>query len=106
MRIALVALVALVATPAVAGSDTPYLDYLAKRNTDRAARQAALTASCDRLGGAGVGDTAATLLRSCWGKPHRVNVTTTASGSTEQWVYSRGYFYLTNGIVTAAQTSR
>lgn len=43
-------------------------------------------------------------LDSSWGKPDRVNRTTTASGVREQWVYGdRGYLYFTNGVLTAVQ---
>lgn len=39
-----------------------------------------------------------------WGLPKRVNRTTTARGSSEQWVYESGsYLYLDNGIVSAIQ---
>ena len=37
-----------------------------------------------------------------WGKPEKVNTTTTASGNTEQWRYfGGGYLYFTNGRLTA-----
>lgn len=49
-----------------------------------------------------VGMTAAQV-REAWGQPRRVNRTTTATGVGEQWVYSGGYAYLTNGVVTAIQ---
>jgi len=39
-----------------------------------------------------------------WGRPRRVNTTSTAAGKTEQWVYGDGrYLYFTNGILTAVQ---
>lgn len=48
-------------------------------------------------------------VRSSWGNPRRVNTTTTAGGTSEQWIYYRGqhrtqYVYLTNGLVTSTQT--
>ncbi len=42
-------------------------------------------------------------LASSWGKPRRINRTTTARGATEQWVYSGGYLYFVNGILTTIQ---
>jgi hypothetical protein len=50
-----------------------------------------------------------------WGSPNRVNTTTTAAGTTEQWVYTgglnrssylpqaRGYLYFRGGILFAIQ---
>lgn len=45
--------------------------------------------------------------RTSWGPPRSINTTTTAGRVAEQWVYGDGdYLYLTNGRVTAIQTSR
>jgi hypothetical protein len=42
-----------------------------------------------------------------WGPPLRMVETVTAAGRSEQWVYGIGtYVHLTNGIVTAIQTTR
>jgi len=38
-----------------------------------------------------------------WGRPEDVNRTITANKVHEQWVYSGGYIYIENGIVTAMQ---
>jgi len=38
-----------------------------------------------------------------WGRPDRINRTTTAYGTEEQWVYGSSYLYLTDGRVTAIQ---
>ena len=44
------------------------------------------------------------LIFSSWGKPKDKNITKTASGTTEQWVYSDyRYVYLEDNIVTAIQ---
>lgn len=40
---------------------------------------------------------------SNWGSPEKVNRTTTARRVTEQWVYSDGFLYFTNGRLTAVQ---
>jgi hypothetical protein len=41
-----------------------------------------------------------------WGRPERVNQTTTASSVSEQWVYGSSYLYFQNGKLTVIQTSR
>lgn len=38
-----------------------------------------------------------------WGRPEDINRTITANMVAEQWVYSGGYIYIENGIVTAIQ---
>jgi hypothetical protein len=38
-----------------------------------------------------------------WGRPEDVNRTITANKVNEQWVYSGGYIYIENGIVTTIQ---
>lgn len=69
-------------------------------------READQKALCARVGGARIGQTAEGVRKSCWGKPARINTTVTAGGTHEQWVYGTGYVYLTNGLVTAVQTTR
>lgn len=55
-------------------------------------------------GGAAIGDTEARIRKCGWGKPQRINRTTTAHGVREQWVYGGGnYLYLKDGVVTAVQ---
>jgi hypothetical protein len=47
------------------------------------------------------------ILLYCWGDPVQTNLTQTAGGSHEQLVYgTRGYVYVTNGLISAIQTSR
>lgn len=43
------------------------------------------------------------VLSSQWGRPHRVNRTTTINGIREQWIYGGGYLYFDDGILTAIQ---
>ena len=63
-------------------------------------------AACDKAGGVRVGMTRAQVYASCWGKPRRINVTITARGRHEQFVYSlRDYLYLDNGVLTSIQTA-
>lgn len=51
-----------------------------------------------------IGMTDEQVRNSTWGSPENVNKTTTAYGTSEQWVYSGyKYIYLYNGIVTAIQ---
>lgn len=62
---------------------------------DRAAR---------RKQGVTVGMTKEEVLMSNWGKPRRVNATTTRHGRREQWVYNGGYLYFDEtGRLTAIQ---
>lgn len=54
--------------------------------------------------GVKIGMTSKTVLENTsWGKPIRINTTTTKYGSTEQWVYGGGYIYFKNGKVTGIQ---
>lgn len=47
------------------------------------------------------------LKNSSWGKPKRINYTTTKYGTSEQWVYSDDrYVYVDDGIVSAIQGER
>ena len=42
--------------------------------------------------------------RKSWGRPEEINVTTTAYGRHEQWVYNmRSYLYFDDGILTSIQ---
>lgn len=53
--------------------------------------------------GVSIGMSAEDVLASSWGRPEKVNRTTTAMGTREQWVYDSGYLYFTNGRLTAVQ---
>lgn len=54
--------------------------------------------------GVSLGMTPDEVLQSAWGKPERVNRTTTAHGVSEQWVYGgRNYLYFDNGKLSAIQ---
>lgn len=50
-----------------------------------------------------IGMTEQEVCASAWGYPKKQNTTTTANGTSVQWVYDYGYIYFTNGIVTAIQ---
>jgi hypothetical protein len=43
------------------------------------------------------------LCELCWGFPKKINTTTTAFGTNEQWIYTLGYLYFENGKLTAIQ---
>ena len=47
------------------------------------------------------------VLDSSWGRPHKVNKTTTVTGTREEWVYGeygeQGFLYFDNGVLTAIQ---
>lgn len=112
MRMLLV--VAILSSPAPALADQASADrYIAEQwekiaalRADNAKRDANQKALCARVGGVRIGLNAEGVRKSCWGSPLRVNVTTTATGDREQWVYDAGYVYMTGGVVTAIQTSR
>lgn len=54
--------------------------------------------------GVSIGMTKADVLASSWGKPQRINKTTNAYGTHEQWVYGNGnYLYFENGLLTTIQ---
>lgn len=65
-----------------------------------------MSGSLDELtSGNGIGISAESALKR-FGRPQKVNRTTTASGVREQWVYDDGqYVYVENGRVTAIQQS-
>jgi hypothetical protein len=119
------------ATPALAMSDSEqakldaasssYKAYLGESNQrmkefhaaraiekaqQRKAEQAAIDRRCAKLGTARIGLDAEGVRKSCWGYPQRINTTTNARGTHEQWVYGGGYLYLDDGVVTSIQTNR
>jgi hypothetical protein len=56
-----------------------------------------------RKEGVNIGMTSERVLLSSWGRPEKVNRTTYSRGVHEQWVYSGGYLYFEDGILTAIQ---
>ena len=66
------------------------------------AEQMKAEAESKAKGGVRIGMTKKEVLKSNWGKPHSINKTTLANGTTEQWVYDfPNYLYFTNGVLTA-----
>lgn len=76
-----------------------------KRVEERDRKAAAAAKAKPVLPGVSIGMTARQVLEeSNWGKPKSVNRTTTARGTSEQWVYGGNQFlYFENGILTAVQ---
>jgi len=56
-----------------------------------------------KIKGVKVGMTQQECLNSSWGEPEKVNKTTTAYGTKEQWVYDGNYLYFEDGILTTIQ---
>jgi len=54
--------------------------------------------------GVRIGMTTNEVRTSSWGKPHDVNRTTNAYGTSEQWVYGgQNYLYFRNGVLESIQ---
>jgi hypothetical protein len=53
--------------------------------------------------GVHIGMTQERVMQSSWGKPQKINTTTTKHGTREQWVYNRSYLYFENDLLTAIQ---
>lgn len=57
-----------------------------------------------RTEGVRIGMSKRDVLMSNWGKPRKINSTTTAAGTSEQWVYDGGYLYFgENGLLKGIQ---
>lgn len=67
------------------------------------AREAQVAAREAKKQGVRIGMSKAQVIGSMWGKPRKVNRTTTAYSESEQWVYDGGYLYFTDGVLTAIQ---
>jgi hypothetical protein len=53
--------------------------------------------------GVRVGMSKEDVVASMWGKPRKINRTTTAHGTREQWVYDGGYLYFDEDTLTTIQ---
>jgi len=73
----------------------------------RAAEEAAekrREAAAKRRQGVRIGMTTADVLASSWGRPEKVNRSTYAWGTSEQWVYGSGnYLYFKDGVLESIQ---
>lgn len=67
-------------------------------------KQAAVAAAQRKSEGVRIGMSQSDVLASSWGKPQKVNTTTSARGIREQWVYGgHNYLYFENGVLTTIQ---
>lgn len=75
----------------------------ARRDKVAAIAAAAAEKARKRREGVHIGMTQQDALDSSWGRPRKVNRTTTARGEREQWVYDGGYLYFEGGVLTTIQ---
>jgi len=67
-------------------------------------QEAAAEARRKRSEGVRIGMSKADVLASNWGKPERINRTTNAYGTREQWVYGSGnYLYFEDDVLVSIQ---
>lgn len=81
----------------IANAKAERLRKIEQQKQDRAAKAA------KRKEGVSVGMSQQDALDSMWGKPRKVNRTTTSMHTREQWVYDGGYLYFTDGVLTSIQ---
>lgn len=82
----------------------PLLEQVRRAQQAERAALAKAEAARRRKQGVSIGMTREEVLASSWGKPQRVNTTTTAYRVREQWVYGdNNYLYFENGILTSIQ---
>ena len=124
-RYAIVALLLIPAAPSLAFDEKAYWDKeIVEQNARVKARKDADTAKvaayharvakqdsdyralCVKTGKPEVGFTGEAAIKTCWGKPQRINTTKTAEHTYDQWVYVGGFLNFTDGVVTSVQTSR
>jgi hypothetical protein len=61
-------------------------------------------AKCVQAGQPTIGMTYDAAIKTCWGKPHKINRSITAAGTVDQAIYEEGfYLYFTNGVLTSVQ---
>lgn len=82
----------------------------AKLRDDASAEQARDAERAERVSkvakkraGVGIGMSRQDVIDSSWGKPRKINTTTTARGTSEQWVYDGGYLYFEDGVLRTIQ---
>ncbi|WP_157045808.1 hypothetical protein [Polaromonas sp. JS666] len=69
----------------------------------RIKREALAEKSRRKKEGVSIGMTQQEVLDSSWGRPQRINKTTSANYQHEQWVYDGGYLYFESGILKTIQ---
>lgn len=76
----------------------------AKQEAAAEAKRAAEEKRKKKQAGVFIGMTQQEVIDSSWGKPKRINRTTTKRGTREQWVYGHGnYLYFQDGILESVQ---
>lgn len=83
------------------------MDQMIARGREAEARQAAEAAERAKRPPPRIGMSKRQVIeRTSWGAPDSVNMTQTARGMREQWVYGLGmYLYFDNGILTGIQAT-
>jgi hypothetical protein len=81
----------------------PLLASLRKAVAAERNAEARAEAAAKRKRGVSIGMTRDDVLASSWGKPRKINTTTTAYAVREQWVYDGGYLYFRDGVLTSIQ---
>jgi hypothetical protein len=76
---------------------------IAKHEAQVAKQQAVAEAARRRKQGVNIGMTEDEVRQSSWGRPQSVNRTVMSNGTHEQWVYSGGYLYFEDGVLTSIQ---
>lgn len=71
--------------------------------TVKVAKAAKEEAAQKKKSGVHIGMSKDDVLASMWGKPRKINRTTTARGTREQWVYDGGYLYFEGDTLTTIQ---
>lgn len=78
-------------------------DKYAEETRNAAAAAAAAIKAAKKKEGVRIGMSERDALDSSWGRPEHINTTTTANGTSSQWVYGYNYLYFTNGVLTSIQ---
>jgi hypothetical protein len=84
--------------------DNPDFRRAYERASEQVTKQAEAKArAMKKKEGVSIGMSQQDVLDSSWGRPRKINTTTNAYGSREQWVYDGGYLYFENGVLTSIQ---
>jgi hypothetical protein len=93
--------------PCIPISTDPTLTALVKKvEAARIVKVAKATreeATRKKKSGVQIGMSKDAVIASMWGKPRKINRTTTAHGTREQWVYDGGYLYFEDDTLTTIQ---
>jgi hypothetical protein len=76
---------------------------LQKKRVEASEKQRKIELAQKKKRGVSIGMSQTDVLLSSWGKPRKINTTTTSNASSEQWVYEGGYLYFTDGVLTTIQ---